>query len=227
MWDAGMARKNSCLLKPGQSLVFDGDSLTSRRAPPNLDTWPFLRLMNWHWTWAEFCSELLFCWRPDLNLKFHVAAVGGSNCRDLAERFDRAVLPHKPDWVLLTLGGNDANQGIPLAEFRKTMSGYTRRVKDECGGQVAFVAGFQPCPHCPEEKEKTNAKRQRYYRALKKIARGEGALYIDVGSALRAKAEMLYRQACCHTVYSDGGHYNSVGNIIIAGEVLRAFGATR
>jgi lysophospholipase L1-like esterase len=217
-------RPNACLLKPGHSLVFEGDSLTSRRTPPNLDTWPFLRLMNWHWTWAEFASELLFCWRPDLKLQFHISAVGGSNCRDLAARYERTVRPHRPAWVLLTLGANDANQGIPLAEFTRTLARYVRRVKEESGGRVAFIAGFRPCPHCPDEKRGSYAKRRRYYAALRRVARAEGALYVDAGAALRTKAELLYRQSEWHTVYSDGGHFNAVGNMIIAGEVLRALG---
>jgi lysophospholipase L1-like esterase len=221
-----MPRTNRCLLKPGQTIVFEGDSLTSRRMPPNLDTWPFLRLMNWHGSWADVISELLFCWRPDLNLKFRTAAVGGSSCRNLTERFERVVLPHRPDWVLLTLGGNDSAQQIPLTEFREKMTTYVRRVKKECSGRVAFISGFQPAPLYPKEKANLNARRQRYHRALKNIASREGALYIDAGTALKTRAQLLYRQSEYHTIYSDGGHFNAVGNIIIAGEVLRALHVT-
>lgn len=97
-------------LQPNQTLLFDGDSMTALRSAPTLDQWPWLRITNNHRSWADIFSELLFAWRPDLHLSFRTAAVGGSTCRDLAERFDRTVIPIRPDWVFMTLASNDANQ---------------------------------------------------------------------------------------------------------------------
>ncbi len=47
---------------------------------------------------------------------------------------------------------------------------------------------------------------------------------MNVGTPLQRKARTLYKQSKAHTVYSDGGHFNSVGNVIIAAEALRALG---
>ena len=63
-----LQRSPVSLLRPGQCIVFDGDSLTSRRMRPSLDTWPYLRLMNWERTYADRVAEWLFCNRPDLRL---------------------------------------------------------------------------------------------------------------------------------------------------------------
>jgi len=219
-----MAAEKDALLKPGQSILFDGDSLTSRRRGGSMDTWPFLRMMNWHWTWAEEIERLLFCLRPDLRLSFRNVGIGGQSCRELAERFDTAVVPHKPDWVIMTIGGNDAARRIPPAEFKRTMDTYVSRMRKEWGGRIVFLGSFKTCPNAPEGSKQKYAKRAPYYRAERDIARKHGGLYVDVGTPLQKKARALYKQSTAHTVYSDGGHFNAVGNVIIAAEALRALG---
>ena len=51
-----------------------------------------------------------------------------------------------------------------------------------------------------------------------------GGLFVDAGTPLLRKARALFKQSPAHTIYSDGGHFNPVGNLIIAAEVLRALG---
>lgn len=207
-----------------QTVVFDGDSLTSRRMGPNREGWPLLSLNNWERTWADDVSRLLFAFRPDLGLRFHECAIGGSSCRELAERFDRFVLPYRPDWVLMTLGGNDSARDIPLTEFRERMTTYCQRVERECGGRVVFVSGFRPCPGQPNPDVDYHAKRNRYAKALAAVARETGHHFLDIGPGFVRQAKILYRQSTFHTFYSDGGHFNALGNLVLAGEVLRAFG---
>ena len=66
--------------------------------------------------------------------------------------------------------------------------------------------------------------RRRYYRVLAQIARRTGGIYVDMGKPMGAKARALYRQHPLHTVYSDGGHLNAIGSMIVAMEVVRALG---
>jgi lysophospholipase L1-like esterase len=219
-----MAKTEPSLLKPDQSILFDGDSLTSRRRPGSMDTWPFLDMMNWRDSYADEMARLLFCLRPDLRLSFRNVGIGGQSCRELAARFDEHVAPYKPEWIVMTLGGNDQARAIPIAEFKEKMDGYARRARDGRGGRTVFLGGFRPCPLAPEGSEERYAKRAPYYRAERAIARRHGGLYVDVGTPLQKKARALYKQSNTHTVYSDGGHFNSVGNTIIAAEALRALG---
>jgi len=219
-----MAKKDGTLLKRSQSIVFDGDSLTNRRRPGSMDRWPFLDLMNWRDTYAEDMERLLFCLRPDLRLSFRNVGIGGQSCRELAERYDANVAAYKPDWIILTISGNDVSRGIPLAEFKQTMDTYVARARKEWGGRVVFVGGFKACPGAPEGSEERYAKRAAYYRVGRASAREHGGLFVDAGTPLQKKARELYKQSNAHTIYSDGGHFNPVGNLIIAGEVLRALG---
>ena len=215
------------LLQRGQMIVFEGDSLTNRRGGPSLDTWPFLRLMRWNGSWADQAAELLFAWRPELELRFHNAAVGGSSCRELTERLERSVLPHKPDWVFLTLGANDAARGIPVKEFEQTLSAYARRLKEACGARLGFVSGFHPIPRKLESGIESKMKVPPYYRKLQAVAARHNGLYLNVGRRLYEKAAVLRKQSTHHTIFSDGSHFNELGDLIIAGEVLRELGVIK
>lgn len=214
--------KSSCLLRKKQLIVFDGDSLTNQRAGPCLDTWPLLHLMNWHESWADKLAQLLFCWRPDLDLQFHNAAVSGSTCRDLTARMEQFVVPLRPDWVFITLAGNDASQRIPLDEFRQQMGAYCRRIAETSGGRVLFVGGMRPAAGAAPDRMADQPLRRLYYQALRAVARRHHGVYLDVGARLASKAAALHRQNPLHTIYSDGSHYNALGALLLAGEVLRA-----
>ncbi len=206
-----------------QMIVTDGDSLTNRRSAGRPDTWPFLRLMNWDKPWPDMMAEILFCWRPELNLSFFNAASSGSTCRGMAERFEENVLAREPDWVIASVAGNDVRVGVPAEEFRSTMSVYADRLTDEAGAQVLFW-GLSDCgPDYP--KADTMEGRRAFYAMLREIAEGtDGAHYADIGPRVAEKAGILKQQSECHTIYGDNGHFNAVGNLVIAGEILRLFG---
>ena len=203
------------MLERGQKIVFEGDSLTSRRTPPSLDTWPFLRLMGWDRTWADDFSEMLFSFRPDLRLEFHNSAVGGSTIDDVLNRFEKSLAPHKPAWVFMTIGNNDPARKIPLKSFSEKISRFTGQVSKVSGGRVAFLGGTF--------KTKNDA-RKPFHDELRRLAPRHGGLYIDIGSALRSRTEELKKAHKLHTIHSDDGHLNRVGNLIVAGTVLRALG---
>jgi lysophospholipase L1-like esterase len=211
-------------LLPQQIIAFDGDSLTALRTKPTLDQWPWLRISNNHRSWADVFAELLFAWRPELELNFRTAAVGGSTCHDLEERFDSTIAVIQPNWVFMTLGTNDANLEIPLAHFEAILRTYIEKLA-VWGGQLVFLHNIQACvgaSECAKEKE---LKRTPYYAVENHLAEELATVHlIDIGSPLKAKAQLLHDQFEGHTVYSDGSHFSHLGAMIIAGEVLKACG---
>ena len=208
------------LLADGGTIVFDGDSLTNRRVPPTLDTWPLLRLMNWEQTWADELSRLLFCWHPELNLTFHNAAVGGSNCHDVLKRLDTFVLPHTPIVIMMTIGSNDHAQRVPLDDFHHAMTQYVQRARAECAGRVLFLGGF----HRMRPGDSPHPAQHEYDEALQEIARDNGGFFLDAGAGLMRKSEALLKQSEHHVIASDGSHLNAVGSLVVAGEVYRFLG---
>ena len=212
------------ILEKNQTIAFDGDSLTALRSGPTLDQWPWLRISNNHRSWADVFSELLFAWRPDLNLTFRTAAVGGSTCRELASRFDNTIAKIRPDWVFMTLGGNDARREIPLKEFEETLRTYATRLQG-WSGQLVFVTNFKPCPKASGETLEKYQNRLPYYAIQEDLAAELPHVHlIDVGESMLRKAQQLYAQYPGHNVYSDGTHFSHLGAIILAGEVLKACG---
>jgi hypothetical protein len=212
-------------LRKNQLIICDGDSMTNRRSVGSPDTWPFLRLMNWDKPWPDYVAEILFCWRPELDLKFFNAASGGATCRTLAEKFEGSVLRRKPDWVICSVAGNDLRLRVPLAEYRERMTSYAGQLTG-AGCRVLFYGLSEHGPDYP--KGGTMKGRRALYAVLKSIAGSlKGVHYVDLGSSVAAKAHALKKQHELHTIYGDAGHFNAVGNLILAGEILRVFGVVR
>lgn len=209
-------------LKKNDLVVFDGDSLTNRRTPPALDTWPYLRMMGWDRTYADLVAEFLFCYFPELRLRFHNVAIGGQGCRELAARLETAVVPLKPAWVILTIGGNDAARQVPTDEFARSLEHYMQRLRQASRGRLLILGGFRPCPHAPARPAQVWKRRAAYDGILRKLAKRYDGLWVDAGGTLFRKATALARSWPEHTVYADTGHLNAVGNRIVATEAIRA-----
>ena len=209
--------------QPGQTVVFEGDSNTSRRGGPSQSTWPYLRLMRWEGSWADRMAELLFCWRPDLALRFANNAVGGSSCEAISKRID-TVLLLKADWVLITTGGNDVRLAIDPEEFMDVWRSYCTRLHQACGARVVFLTVWGEAVDSPPKmrSEKIEPYRERLDALADELP---GVRHFDLGPALSEASAALKAQWSDHTVFSGpDGHYNAVGDLVIAGEVLRRFG---
>ena len=211
------------LFTAGQTLVLDGDSRTSRRVPPALATWPWLRLNNWNVTWADRFEEWIFCNRPDLRLKVHNAAVGGSAIDDLIRRYDSMVKPLKPDWVLLTLGQNDCARGATPGVFRTALADYVRRLHEDSWGRVMVIQ-----THPPGRYGEPAPDREAWSAAIRDAVTPQGGLYVDLSADLAAREAALKALWPHHTIrtYEDE-HFNAVGAEIIATLVLQACGLLR
>ena len=211
------------MLKHNEVIVFDGDSLTARRMGPSLNSWPYLRLSNWERQYPEMVDEWLFCNRPDLAITCKVAAIGGSTCKAMLERFDTMVRPHKPSLVVFTVGSNDDAQGVPMATFTAQLTDYVRQVQ-VLGGQVLYISGMKACPNLDAESARALDARQNFYRNGMDTVRSLQGQILDIGDVMKAKAEALVKLYPGHTVYSDGLHLNAIGNQIIATLVLEKLG---
>jgi lysophospholipase L1-like esterase len=209
------------LFQPGQTIAFEGDSLTSRASEVR-HSWSYLRLSNWQGTWADVVEDFFFCNRPELGLQFRNAAIGGSSVQELLARYDRTVKRIEPDWVLMTTGGNDARR-FDLATYQRGLDAYLGRVHEELGARVVIVDIFHPelWPTSPEIAEK----RLRFMAAARKILEKYDGVYVNASDTLYERDQILKKQWEGHTVMADGGHLNAVGARIVGFVVLEALGA--
>lgn len=212
------------ILEARQTLVFEGDSMTRRSMSPSADNWPLLRLNNWHRSYAELAEEWIFAHRPDLDIKARHAAIGGSVVPDLLGRYETQVKPHKPAWIIFTIGGNDCARGFTLDQFADGLSRYLEMAQRDAGTRFLYAGGFQPMPGLAAEAVDWVVKAQPFFATARRLVSQAGGLAPDIGAALRAKAEQHFAQSSYHTYYGDGVHLNALGNHVLAGLVLEALG---
>lgn len=77
--------------------------------------------------WYQWLEKTLRC-NAGAHFIMMNAAVNGNCVRDLAKRFERDVLPLKPDLVFMTMGANDANTDMSVEEFKETLTMLCRRI---------------------------------------------------------------------------------------------------
>ena len=212
-------------LQKDDFIVFEGDSLSNRLMGVNKSDWPYLRMMNWNDSWTNTFEELAFSWMPELNLKFSNAAVGGSTIKNMLERFELHVEALKPKWIIVTVGHNDANM-LECDEFAKLAEDYLNAVGEKTDAKVVFLINVVETPTGPGEKVYYE-KIAKNYETLQKLASETGNFCLDIGKGLFEKIRILKDQYEGHTIYGDGLHFNKLGNTIVAGEVLKAFGVVK
>ena len=209
---------------PGSTILFEGDSLTAFRVGPCLDTWAWQRLTGAHYGYPEKVGDWIFCHRPDLALTCRTGAVGGSTMADVLARFPLVTAGVRPAKVVMTIGGNDAARGVPLADFRRQVDEYCQRLHDLCAGRVLYLGPLAAAHGAAPDLAARRAVAQPHYRAAVEAVTAHDGLAVDLGAILVRRAADLARLWSGHTIYHDGGHFNQVGNEIVAGVVLQALG---
>jgi lysophospholipase L1-like esterase len=209
---------------PSSTILFEGDSLTRFAGKPSLDTWAWMRLTGAHYGYPEKVGDWIFCNRPDLKLTLHTGAIGGSILGDVLERFPTITAAYQPQIVVMTIGSNDVNRGVPLADFRKQAGEFCQKLRDLSDGKVLYLgnvaAGHGATPEAVLRFERAKP----YSDAMSEVATSHGGLAVDLGTVLQRKSTVLAQLWSGHTIYHDGIHFNPVGNEIVAGVVLRALG---
>jgi hypothetical protein len=107
--------------------------------------------------------------------------------------------------------------------FRTQVAEYARNLDALCGGRLLYL-GNPTCSQASDESRKQRAAAMSYYQAAAEEAVRAGGDAVDVGAVLERKSRLLREQCPLHTVFHDGGHFNTVGNEIISTTVLRALG---
>lgn len=210
--------------QPASTMLFEGDSLTRFAGKPSIDTWAWMRLTGAHYGYPDKVGDWIFCNRPDLNLTLHTGAIGGSILADVLARFPSITQAFKPAIVVMTIGSNDSARAVPLADFRAQAVEYCQRLRDLSGGKVLYLGNMQAAHGASPDTAKRREAARPYYQAMAEVAEAHGGLAVDVGTVLVHKAATLAKLWEGHTIYHDGGHFNQVGNEIVAGVVLRALG---
>ena len=115
------------LLVPGDRIVWLGDSITAAH------------------TYGRYVEAFFLLRRPDLNLTFINAGIGGHSALNGLNRLDSDVLSQRPSVVVVNFGMNDAGYpaGSPHAAFIQNMDAIMEQLRK---GGVQRIIWVEPTP---------------------------------------------------------------------------------
>lgn len=145
-----------------------------------------------------------------------VTAIGGENCVPGAERFERDVLTHKPDLILIDYALNDRKLSLEETEaaWRKMVA----------SARTAGVPVVLLTPTGDLKADLTNPEDPLTRRAelIRRIAKDEDVLLADVSAAWIAE---LAKGTPQEKLMSQGNHPNLRGHTLAAEVILKALHA--
>ncbi len=143
--------------------------------------------------------------------------INGETVEDLLKRIDRDVINYKPDITFITIGGNDANAGMPLDDYRAAIE----KIIDKLNG-IDCLPILQTY-YCPiyEEMSETFQKFPDYMEIKRTISSERQIPLIDqykYFSAFYKNDKNTYSE-----LMLDGLHVNPIGNAIMGLIACRSF----
>lgn len=133
---AKIAAKEERNLPGAFKIVGFGDSITQA----------VIQLPDENRRWLNILKRLLGQAYPETNFSVVNAGIGGNSTREAMARFDKDVLAHQPDLILLEFGGNNNDPANPSRrvspdEFRALLRTFKQKVPE---GTRVIVITFPP-----------------------------------------------------------------------------------
>jgi lysophospholipase L1-like esterase len=177
--------------------------------------------MHWH-------SEGHFNWVAWLNCMLREVVgkhlviinqgIGGDTATNLLERFDRDIVPLQPTAVIVTIGGNDANRGVSLDQYRNQLQEIISKIQRI--GAIPILQTY----YCPLYDKMGDAMQRfpHFVTINRSLADDFQLPLIDQ----YAYFEPFYRQnpKQYRKIMKDGLHVNPMGNLIMGYIACNAFG---
>jgi len=204
-------------MKPGERLIFIGDSLTDcgRNNDPEEIGYGYVRMIRDHLRLRQ--PEGI----PDIINK----GVSGNRITDLAERWEEDVLALDPDYVSISIGINDVwrqldnpnmNQVYP-GEFEREYQKLLSLVKVKTNAQIIIME-----PTIIEENMESEGNRKLvpYVEIVRRLAVTFNGILVPENQCFKE----LLKKHPDYQLTTDGVHMNSTGNLLMARTWLRATG---
>lgn len=197
--------------KHGDRIVWLGDSITAA------------------YTYGRYIETFFLLRRPDLDLTFINAGIGGHSAWDGLNRLDRDVLVHRPTVVVINFGMNDAAYppNSPHAAFVKNIQTIIARLRE---GGVKRIIWVEPSPAnvAGVTSPSKLIDRQNQLERLVSVIQAQ-AVEADV---LKVQWQQPLKKALALTAASpdiklipDRIHPSALGHALMAVEFLRQIGA--
>jgi lysophospholipase L1-like esterase len=207
-------------IQPDSKLLMIGDSITDcGRARPLADTPDALGT-----GYVSLINACLTAVMPQTRIQLINMGISGNTVRDLAARWERDVLAHRPDWLSIMIGINDvwrqfdawlpSESTIDLEEYRQTLEKLIQTTRPYLKGLVLMT----PYLIEPDRADPMRAKMDAYGAAVGELAGRYTAVLVDTQAAFDTVLAELEPQALA----ADRIHPNLAGHMILARAFLQA-----
>lgn len=176
--------------------------------------------------YVHFIDALLGSHPDEYSIRVVNKGISGETSRDVRARWQRDVLNLQPDWVSLMIGVNDIwrrfdspqqpELAVSLDEYQSNIRDVVKRTRPHVKGFLLTTPFFLE----PSHEDEMRAQFDLYHEALRKVAREEGVIYVDIQAAF----DRVLETRLATTLAPDRIHPNSIGHMIAARAWLQAVG---
>jgi lysophospholipase L1-like esterase len=206
-----MAQTKPLAFSQGDRIVWLGDSITAA------------------YTYGRYIETFFLLRRPDLDLTFVNAGIGGHSAFDGLNRLDRDVLVHRPTVVVINFGMNDAAYPLtsPHAALIKNVQTIIERLREAGVKRIIWV---EPSPAniagvaSPSKLIDRQRQLERLVAAMQAEAVGTDVLKVQWQQPLK-NALALTASSQEIKLIPDRIHPSALGHSLMAVEFLRQIGA--
>lgn len=194
----------SFCIKPGQTLVCLGDSIT--QADPG---------------YVSLLSAMIAAKYPERGIQVINSGIGGHKAPDMLTRLDRDVLAFQPHWVSVNVGINDVwhgEDGVPLALYESTVDKIVQRLQDDSQAEVLLVT---PTVIGEEVNAPANTLLADYVAAMERIAERRKTRLAPAHDDFLRTLKAGQAASPAYRLTTDGVHLNPVGNARLALTILQ------
>lgn len=205
------------LLLPGQTILFQGDSITDAGRSRDNDA-------QLGGGYAGLIAAWLGAARPHDRLRFLNRGISGNRAQDLRRRWSEDCVALKPDWVSIMIGINDTwrrfdrNDPTSAEDYARDYREILKRIRDELGAGIILLEPFV-LPHPADRK------------AWREDLDPKLAVVRELAAEFRARVvplDGLFNAAAAARdpgfFAGDGVHPSPAGHALIAQHWLRAVG---
>lgn len=214
-------RASSFALRPGDGVVFYGDSITDQRL------------------YSVYIQDYVLTRFPELNVTFHHSGVGGDSVRGggsgpIDLRLSRDVIAFKPTVVTIMLGMNDGEYA-PLTQerFERYTTGYihiVKRLKAELPGvRITVIA---PSPYDEYTRDVKieggyNEVLRKFSDFLAELSQKEGLTFADANAPFVSALQKAktHEPELSRAILPDRVHPSPAGALLVAAAVLKSWNA--
>lgn len=212
---------NSLIVKPGQTLVMIGDSITDceRKRPYGEGLFGGIGK-----GYVALVDALVQTRYPDRGVRIVNMGTSGNTVRDLKTRWGKDVMELKPDWVSIMIGINDVwrqfdqptirESHVYIEEYEATLEELVSQTSPQVEG-IVLMSPFYIEPNSTDPMRETM---DRYGDVVRKLAASRGIRFVDTQAAFDALTAHQYPA----TLAWDRVHPNTAGHMAIARAFLDA-----